>query len=229
LAGLVLLAVILLVTLLLTAFGSGRHAAVQVPAPAPAKRLLPAGPPRPQVVALSGSLRIELPIAQAYVTAIGYHAGGDGSLPLHAVGRQVNEGFFSRLAHRIFGGGGGGLRYYQLSGGQGPSTAVLDVGAGPGTDVYAPVDGTVVGLIPYVVNGKQYGTRIEIQPSGAPSVVVSLSHLSPDPALSVGSSVAATTTKLGSVVDFSGVEKQALARYTQDAGNHVSIQVRSAS
>jgi hypothetical protein len=180
-------------------------------------------------VALSGSLRIELPVAQSHVTAIGYHAGGDGSLALHPVGRQANEGLFTRLAHRIFGGGGGGLRYYQLPGGEGPSTAVLDVGAAPGTDVYAPVDGTVVGLIPYVVNGETFGTRIEIQPSGEPSLVVSLTHLRPDPALSVGSSVAATTTKIGSVVDFSHVERQALARYTQDAGNHVSIQVRSAT
>ena len=52
LAGLMLLAAVALVTLLLTAFGSGRSSAVPTAAPAPATRLLPAGPPRPQVVAL---------------------------------------------------------------------------------------------------------------------------------------------------------------------------------
>jgi hypothetical protein len=228
LAGLVVLAVVALITLPLTAFGSGRPGTLQVPAPAPAKRLLPAGPPRPQVVALAGALRVELPIAQDYVTAIGYHAAGD-SIALDPVGRQANEGLLTRLVHRLFGGSRGGLRYYELPGGSGPATAVLDVGAGAGTDVYSPVDGTVVGLIPFVVNGKTFGAQIDIQPSGAPSLVVSVAHLRPDPALTVGSSVAATTSKLGSLLDLAAVERQGLARYTQDAGNHVSIQVRPAA
>jgi hypothetical protein len=60
-------------------------------------------------------------------------------------------------------------------------------------------------------------------------VLVSLTRLRPDPALSVGSPVAAATSRLGTVIDFSGVEHQALARYTQDAGNHVSLQVRPAA
>jgi len=42
LAGLILLASVALITLLLTAFGSGQRAAVL--APAPATRLIPAGP-----------------------------------------------------------------------------------------------------------------------------------------------------------------------------------------
>jgi hypothetical protein len=35
----------------------------------------------------------------------------------------------------------------------------------------------------------------------------------------------AGATKLGSVVDFSHVQKQTLARYTNDSGNHVAIEV----
>jgi hypothetical protein len=228
LAGLVLLAAVALVTLLLTAFGSGRTATVPPAGPAPATRLLPAGPPSPQVVAVLGSLRIQLPIAQSRVTAIGYHAAPDGALALDPLGHQGNEGFLSGFVHRLFGGGGGGLRYYQLSGGQGPSTAALDVGAPPGTDVYSPVDGTIVGMTPFVVNGRIFGTRMDVQPTGAPSLVVSLSHLKPDPSLTVGSSVAAGSSKLGTVLDFSHVEQQALAQYTQDAGNHVELVVGSA-
>jgi hypothetical protein len=226
LIGFVLLVTVVLVTLLLTAFGAGRAPAVRTPGPAPAARLLPSGPPAPQVVALAGSLRLQLPIEQSRVTAIGYHAAGDGSIALEPVGRQANEGAFSRMARRLFGSGANGLRWYQLSGGTGPSSAALNVGALPGTDVYSPVEGTVVALTSYVVNGKPYGARIDVQPSGAPSLVVSLTHLKPDPALTVGSSVAAGTSKVGSVLDFSGVERQALARYTQDAGNHVEVQVR---
>ena len=228
LAALVVIGVVALVTLLLTAFGSGHPARPNTLAPAPATRLLPAGPPTPQVVALAGSLRLQLPIAQSRVTAIGYHSA-DGAIALEPLGRQANEGTLTRLAHRLFGGSRGGLRYYALGGDDGPATAALDVGAASGTDVYSPVDGTIVGLTPYVVNGRTYGNQIDIQPSGAPSLVLSLTHLRPDPALSVGSSVATGVSRLGSVLDFSRVERQALARFTQDAGNHVELWVHEAA
>lgn len=229
LAGLVLLASVALITLLLTAFGSRGSAPVRTSAPAPATRLLPAGPPRPQVVALEGSLRLLLPVAQSRVTAIGYHASANGALALDPVGRQANQGLVTRVARSLFGGGTSGLRYYALGGGGGPATASLDVGAAPGTDVYAPVDGSIVGITPYVLDGRPFGARIDVQPSGNPSIVVSLTHLRPDPSLTVGSTVAATTSKLGTILDFTGVERQALARVTQDAGNHVAIEVHPAA
>jgi hypothetical protein len=229
-AGLVAALTAGLVVLLLTAFGSGSPSTTAVTTtPAPAKRLLPAGPPRPQVVALRGSLRLQLPIDQSRVTAIGYHAAGGGALALDPIGRQANEGLFSRLVRRLFGGGEGGLRYYKLGGESGADTSALDVGARPGTDVYSPVDGTVVGITPYVVSGKELGARIDVQPAAAPSYVVTLTHLRPDPALTVGSAVAASRSKIGTVLDFSRVERQALARYTQDAGNHVSVEVHPAA
>ena len=197
---------VLLGTLLITAFGQGATREPSQALPGPASRLLP--------------------VAQSRVTAIGYHSSGDGALPLSPLGRQGNEGALSRLAHKIFGGGGDGFVYYQLSGGE---TAALDVGAVPGTDVYAPVDGTIVGISDYILNGRPYGSLIEIQPSAAPSLVVSLTHLSPDPALTVGSMIVASSTKVGRVLDLSGVEKQALSKYTQDAGNHVAIELRAAA
>jgi hypothetical protein len=179
------------------------------------------------VIAMRGPLRLDLPIAQGRVTAIGYHASGDGSLALDPVGHQSNQGVVGRLAHKLFGGGGSGLRYYVVDGGTGPSTGTLDVGAAPGTDVYSPVDGTIVGITPYVLDGKTYGARIDIQPSGTPSLVVSLTHLRPDQSLTVGSTVSATTSKVGTVLDLSAVERQALSRYTTDAGNHVAMSVHA--
>ena len=226
LVGLLLLTTVALITLFLTAFSPhGSAPPVQTVAPAPSTRLLPSGPPQPQVVAMRGPLRLELPIAQDRVTAIAYHASGDGALALEPVGHQANQGLFGRVAKKLFGGGDSGLRYYVLEGGTGPGTAALDVGAVPGTDVYSPVDGTIVGITPYVLDGRSYGARIDIQPSGNPSLVVSLTHLRPDPSLTVGSSVASTTSKIGTVVNFAGVEGQALARFTQDAGNHVAVSV----
>lgn len=227
--GAAILAAVVLVTLLLTAFGSGQPAPATSLAPAPAGRLVPAGRPRPQIVATHGSLRIQLPIPQSRLTAIGYHAAGTGLLGLEPMGRQANAGLVSRVFRRIFGGGDTGIRYYQLGGGPGPANTALDIGAPAGTEVYSPVDGTVVGLSPYVLSGRRFGARIDVQPASAPAVVVSLTHVKPDPALTVGSSVIAGSSRIGSVVDVSSVEKQALARYTQDAGNHVEIEVRPAA
>src|SRR5262249_12574837 len=104
----------LLGTLLVTAFGQGATRHTSQALPGRASRLLTVGPPTPLTVAIRGGLRIQLPIAQSSVTAIGYHSSGDGALPLTPLGRQGNEGALSRLAHKIFGGGGGGFVYYQL-------------------------------------------------------------------------------------------------------------------
>lgn len=226
---LVVAALAVLTVLAFSAFGSSSSPAVGVSVPASASRLLPAGPPAPLVVAVQGPLRIQLPINERKVTAIGYHGGDENALPLDPLGRQANEGLFSRLFHRIFGGGGGGVAYYALGGGPGPSTGSLNVGATPGTDVYAPVDGTIVALHPFVLDGKTHGSVIEVQPTGEPSVVVSISHIEPDAALTVGSSITAGTSKIGTVLDFSGVEQLALARYTQDAGNQVTISLHPAA
>jgi len=222
----VIIAGALMGTLIVAAFGEGSPEMIPQTLPPPASRLLPASPPTPMSVALRGGLRIQMPVPQGRVTAIGYHAAADGALALTPLGHQGNEGVLASIAHKVFGGGHGPFVYYQLSGGE---KDVLDVGALPGTDVYAPVDGTVVGITPYILNGTEYGARIDLQPTAAPSLVVSLTQLTPDPALTVGSTVSASNTKVGRVIDLSGVERQALARYTQDAGNHVSIELRPAA
>src|SRR5262249_37571075 len=161
-----------------------------------------------------------LPVSQSRVTAIGYHSGSEGALALDPLGRQANEGLIKRLLHKVVGGGSGSLRWYQLPGGSGAPTSALDVGAAPTTDVYSPVDGTIVGVDDVVLNGRAYGSRVDIQPSGAPSIVVSVSHLRADPSLVVGSAVTASGSKLGQVLEFSKAERQELARYTNDAGDH---------
>jgi hypothetical protein len=215
------------VTALLAGFGDGRSPSVESVL-APPTRLVAASPPRPQVVATAGSLRLQLPISQRSVTAIGYHGAADGAIALDPVGHRGNQGFVRRVWHRLFGGNHGGLVYYRL-GGSGVSTGVLDVGAAPGTDVYAPVDGTITGLTDYVVNGRKFGVRIDIQPTNAPSMLVSLTHVRADPSLTVGSSVVAARSKIGTVIDLSSVEHEGLARYTRDSGNHVSAEVRPAA
>jgi hypothetical protein len=219
----VLVVCVAVVTLLLTAFGTGADRAADRVA-APRDRLLPLRP-QPQTIALRDSLRIQLPVAQTRVTAIGYHAAGGGALGLEPLGRQGNRGLLGRLADRIFGAGDTRLVWYQLPGGSGPATAALNVGAAPGTDVFSPVDGTVIGITPFELNGAEYGSRIDIQPVSAPSLIVSITRLEPDPALTVGTGVVSAGTRIGAVGDLAGVEQQVLARYTQDAGNHVTVEV----
>jgi murein DD-endopeptidase MepM/ murein hydrolase activator NlpD len=180
-------------------------------------------------VAVYGRLHVASPVNERVITAIGYHGAGGDALPFEPVGRQANVGVATRFFHRIFGGGGsGGVVYYQLGGGQGPSTGALDIGAAPGTDVYAPTDGTVVGLRDYVLNGKNYGSVIDIEPAREPSVVLSVSHLEADPALTVGSTISASTSRIGRVIDLSQAEHLALSRYTRDAGNYVELVLHSA-
>jgi len=180
--------------------------------------------PFPQVVALRGAVRLQMPIAQSQFTAIGFHSATDGGLTLTPMGHQGNEGVVQRVLHKIF-GGGGHPTWYRLGDG---STSAVDVGAAPGTTVYSPVDGTVVGITPYIVGGHRFGSRLDIQPESAPSLVVSLTQLRTDPSLSVGSSVVSGATRVGAIVDLARVERQALARYTNDSGNHVSVEVRPA-
>ena len=226
-AGLGAISAVLVITLLLSAFGSSSPEISE--ASVLPVRSTAATVPVAQIVAAQGPLRLQLPIAQPAVTAIGYHAAGDGALRLDPLGKRGNQGLLGRLRDKIFGSGNDSIIWYLLDGGRGPATSSLDVGAAPGTDVFAPADGTVVGIQDVVIDGRPFGVRVDIQPASAPSLIVAVSRLRADRALTVGSSVTAAKTRLGAVLDLSGVERMALADFTQDAGNHVSLVVRPAA
>jgi hypothetical protein len=215
-----------IVTLLLTAFGSGGSS--QAPEPAGFGAVPAASDaavrPMPQALATIGNLGIQLPVAAASLTGIGFHGAGDGSLSLQPVGRQANEGLLARLWRHIAGTGRDWPRWYQLEGGP-PGTNVLDVGTPPGTDVYSPVAGSVVAVTKLVIGGERVGSRIDLRPTRAPSVMVSVMNVRPDPSITVGTPVLAASSKLGTAVDVAAVEKQALASYAPGDGNNVSIAV----
>jgi len=85
------------------------------------------------------------------------------------------------------------------------------------------------GLTPFIVDNQVFGSRVDVQPTTAPSIVVSLTHVQALPSLSVGDTVTASVTRLGTLTDLSRVERQALARFTNDPGNHVLIEARPAA
>jgi hypothetical protein len=87
----------------------------------------------------------------------------------------------------------------------------------------------VIGVTDNVISGEPYGVRIDLQPSGNPGLVVSLENVEADAALSVGSAVAASRTRLGGLIDLAEVEQAALAQFTQDSGQHVHLEVRPAA
>jgi hypothetical protein len=208
-------------TLLLTAF-DGTAVEHSSGAPVPAPLPVTSAPPKPQVLATVGNLRLQSPVAQGGVTAVGFHGSSEGALELHPVGPQANEGLITRLWRRITGSEPRGLAWYQLEGGP---LRTLDVGAVAGTDVYSPVDGTVVAIRDRIVSGRVVGAEIELRPTSAPSLVVQIQNVRPDRALTVGANVAVGSSKLGRVVDISRFEQQALTEYAADRGNNVSIRV----
>jgi len=220
-----LLATLVVIVLFLSAWDGGQPISGNGGVPASSERLLPTGRPAPLVVAYADSLALWLPIARKALTSIGYHASPD-TIALTPEGKQGNEGLFARLYHRIAGGGGGSLTYYRLGGDEGPETGALDVGAAPGVDVYSPVAGTIVEISDYLINGKAFGVRLDIRPNDAPTLIVSITHLRLDKTCKVGQAVVAGANRLGSVIDLSHVEHLALSRYTQDEGNHVTIEAR---
>jgi hypothetical protein len=91
----------------------------------------------------------------------------------------------------------------------------------------------VVSLSPDVIDGDavSYGVTVAIQPTGNPSVVVSVSHVvldtsaSGQPALQVGAQVEHGRTRIGTVADTSAVLQSDVARYTSDGGDNVMLSV----
>jgi hypothetical protein len=215
-----------LVTLLLTAFGSGGSSRGTAPVEVETVSAVEASAvrPRPQVLATIGNLNIQLPVAAASVTAIGFHGSRDGSLSLQPVGRQANEGLLARLWRNLVGARRDFPRWYQLEDGP-PGTHILDVGVPPATDVYAPVDGTVIAVSDLEIGGTNVGSRVDLRPSVAPSVMVSIMNVHVDPSIAVGTPVVAAASKLGTAVDVTAVEEQALAAHAPDGGNNVSVAV----
>ena len=108
--------VVAVATLLLTAFdGSAVPSSAGAPVPAPLP--VTSAPPEPQVLATVGNLRVQSPVAQGGVTAVGFHGSDEGALELHPVGPQANEGLLARLWRKITGYSREGLPWYQLEGG----------------------------------------------------------------------------------------------------------------
>jgi murein DD-endopeptidase MepM/ murein hydrolase activator NlpD len=184
------------------------------------------GRPEPLAVATVDQMRLQLPIARRGVTAIAFYSRREsGLLTLEPQGRRVDRSFGDTFYRRFFSTGQpSGLSYLKLHK-RGESNAVA-IGAVPGSEVYAPVSGTIVAIANRVIDGRLYGHVVRIQPLGDAETIIALVNLEADASLRVGDNVAQGNTLLGRVIDVSRAQKQPLARHTHDTGANLEVSVR---
>jgi hypothetical protein len=167
------------------------------------------GDPAPQrlVLARAGQVTVVLPVARRQVTAVLFHAVAEPG--------AINMTPSSAVPHVVAADDGGE-----------PGTSGVDVGAPAGTTVYSPVDGVVTAVVPHRIAGRPEGLEIIITPSDVPDAAVRVSHIEPGPdgiVPQVGTSVGAGRTVIGRVRDLSRVATFDIARYTNDAGDNVQV------
>ena len=180
---LVIVASIVLVTASLTAFGSSQAASTPAAAPAPSARLVPDTPPRAQIVAMVGSVRVQLPVNQGRLTAT--------RLPRHAERRALARA--ARATRGTAARSARGLRLGVRHAERRPASSTGWTAAAartPASSTWEPPPGRTSSRPSTAPSSasptscstaRRYGVRIDIQPSSAPSLVVSLTRLARRP------------------------------------------------
>ncbi|MBN2848616.1 MAG: hypothetical protein JXP72_09260 [Coriobacteriia bacterium] len=189
--------------------------------------------PAPRFATVQG-VDLHLPVDPPAITALAFHqASGDraqamtslvpdvpdqASLDPESLSAQVAEAADS---DDIW--GGVCLRLWRTGRSGMPDTAA-DIGATPGTDVYAPVSGTVVLVRPYLLYDMYDDVEIHIRPDGADDLDVVLIHVA-DASVEAGDRVVGGVTRIAAIRQMSGIIDLQLAGYTGDGGDHVHMQV----
>lgn len=189
-----------------------------------------AGAPAPQTLANAvvdkgeAQLRIQLPIRSEAITGIGFGPRREGNvIELKPTGARVNTSWIRRATQRFLTTTPiGDLRWYQLGDG---IIRMVTVGALEGTEVYAPIDGRVKAVTPYVINGVRRGELIQIQPTGDGQTLVLIRNVAVDSGLQVGISVTQSVTRLGKVVGMDDAISAPLSDYTHDSGSGIDMYV----
>jgi hypothetical protein len=202
--------------------------AVLVQTPEAAEREVPIDPgnagPDTVLAKAAGGVEISTPIRPENMTGLGYHPEGESLVAMVPRGKNLS-------ANPLLGLFAGGrtpekIQYYMMdaAGRSGPQTGALDVGAGAGTTVYAPVTGMVTAIRPDPM--VQGANVVEIKPDANANVRVTISLVRrAEDSAGVTSHVTAGMTELGTVADSAEILDPQLSSYTSDAGNHVTISI----
>ena len=188
------------------------------------------GPPTPQTLAQTvvdkgeAVLRLQLPIRREAVTGIGYGPRRQRTvIELEPSGTRANTSWLRRTTQRFLSTTPpGDLQWYRLAEG---TPSMVTVGALPGTEVYAPIDGKVMTISDYEIDGEVRGVLVQLLPTGDSSTVVIVRNLDAAEELAVGHTVTQSVTLLGVVRDMEGSLETPLADYTHDSGSGIDMYV----
>ncbi|MHB1016581.1 MAG: M23 family metallopeptidase [Coriobacteriia bacterium] len=218
-------------------WGAPEEPRVETATPSVAVAAEPERTPTPRFAEV-GSVDLHLPIDPSAITALAFHqASGQRAQSMTALVPDVPdssaidpEALATQMAEAADSSdvwGGVCLRLWRSGRGGMPDTAA-DIGAEPGTDVYAPVTGTVVEVRPYLLYEKHEDIEIHIQPDGADGLDVVLIHVT-DASVEAGDRVIGGVTRIAAIRKMSGLIELQLAGYTGDGGDHVHMQVNTAA
>ncbi|PKQ30386.1 MAG: hypothetical protein CVT60_00540 [Actinobacteria bacterium HGW-Actinobacteria-10] len=181
-----------------------------------------------------GSLQLYLPVAPATLTELAFHqASGNKTYPMTSLLPDADTGAASdkrgtgrQVATETAGAQvltGAVLRMWRSNRSGAPNTAA-DVGAAPGTPVFAPVTGEVIQVKSYLLYNEHQDYEIHIQPTGWPGVDVVLIHVD-KPVVEPGDRVIGGCTQLAVIRKLSDRVTHQISEYTRDGGDHVHIQL----
>ncbi|MDF1542240.1 MAG: hypothetical protein RQ731_04330 [Anaerosomatales bacterium] len=196
----------------------------------------PVGPATP-LFATYRSLDLHLSVAEEDLTELAFHqAAGPSALPMESLLPDADP----ELADHKRGTSraipqrdpdaeepavltGEVIRMWRSNRTGAPNTAA-DIGAAAGAAVYAPVDGTVIEVKPYLLYDLHEDFEIHIQPMGWPEIDLVIIHVT-DPSVAAGELVVGGVTRIASVRLLSDKVIHQLADYTPDAGDHIHMQL----
>ncbi|MDZ4169321.1 MAG: M23 family metallopeptidase [Coriobacteriia bacterium] len=227
---------------------SAAAAVRETPTPAPANRT---GAPQPgetvvraaavadptPIIARRGSVTVRLPVRLDDLTEMGFHQASYPyalsmklALPIADMkaakkARSTKRDLSKQSSAPNAALTGRALIMWRSRPGK-PDTAV-DVGAKAGSDVLAPVSGTVVKVKRYKLYGTHDDYEIHIRPLGAPTIDCVMIHVD-DLSVKAGDEVTAGVTRIAAVRMLSDRENLQLADYTKDGGDHVHVQLNNA-
>jgi len=183
------------------------------------------------------SLQLRLPVSVKNLTEVGFHqaaypyarhmstplteADNSDTKDAHGTGRDPSKqptGADAVLEGKF-------IRMWRARPGE-PDTA-SDIGAPPGSAVYAPVSGTIVKIKKYKLYGKWDDYEIHIQPNGWPDLDLVMIHVT-DLSAGVGDKVVGGVTRVAAIRKLSTKVHHQLRDYTGDGGDHTHIQVNNA-
>jgi len=155
------------------------------------------------------ALHVESLLPDANMNVVAQNHGSGRTVPTETVTPSVLTGSV--------------LRMWRSNRSGAPDTAA-DIGALPGTLVYAPVTGTVLQVRAYKLYEKYDDYEIHIQPGGWEDVDVVIIHVD-SPSVKAGDRVVGGITRIATVRKLSDRVTPQLAAYTKDAGDHVHLQL----